>query len=866
MHRLFLVSTLALVFGAAPAQAQLTSDEQKCISGLNSKGAGVAKAQGKLNGSCIKTLASGKVDKLGADTADQCIGADPKGKVAKAQAKTDKAAGKSCDPAMPPAYGFAGAEAINQAATTETAALAGDLLGFFVDDAIVRKSDDKTGAACQGEILKRTTKLTDTLFKAATKSQKNALATASNADELAAAFAAAANDPKATKAADKLQSGAEKKCGGVDLAAAFPACNAATTDELGSCATGAARCRFCRSLASGSDLPLDCDTLDDAAANGSCLPAGAPSVSIVQEVEQIPGHVEPHTPGSGALEEIATAQPIIDLLGPAPDLNHVSYIRTYTDDATAREVILVMIPGFLGGGSTYDPLARDLVQAHGASLEVWAVDRRPNQLEDRLGAIHAFDGAQDPDCVTSPPADTCAIFEGAQFYFPDLDRTPTGDFPGPGDLDLNLNGVFDDQIDLDDGDGLRPPALMAQDDLRFMAYWGLDTYFRDWKLLVEAARAVVGPDGLVLIGGHSQGTGWSSTFVAYDFDPDPAVVVAGHSLVDGLILLEGGGVGPGAETKPTLAEYEATVLDLETPGGPDVFLEDFSGIPLQALGTSGEVASIAGFFQPDEPALIQRTPTFGAGLIAALLQASATNQALGGMFLDDDLSGIGAFRASMGFIDDGPMLLQEAGPLFSDEFYIVQDAPGRLRTWRSFDDPTLPTCPPRAFDLSDGESGCAIIDNGPPSDPAQPSSVEPPRLNGVEAEVSSLDDFFLTQFGKANGFEWYFSSSRPSLDFSYGNDSSALVAEHLLVDANDEGPLVVTQNANVDIPVICFGGSNGLTPEPKSFDRYLSSIATPPAQQEVHILEGHAHLDPLTARANPTVGLLETWIQGLLSN
>jgi hypothetical protein len=62
------------------------------------------------------------------------------------------------------------------------------------------------------------------------------------------------------------------------------------------------------------------------------------------------------------------------------------------------------------------------------------------------------------------------------------------------------------------------------------------------------------------------------------------------------------------------------------------------------------------------------------------------------------------------------------------------------------------------------------------------------------------------------------------------------------------------------VPVICIGGSNGLTPEPKSFDTYLASIATPEADQEVYILEGYAHLDPLTAANNGAVPLLEDWI------
>ena len=63
--------------------------------------------------------------------------------------------------------------------------------------------------------------------------------------------------------------------------------------------------------------------------------------------------------------------------------------------------------------------------------------------------------------------------------------------------------------------------------------------------------------GVVLLGGHSQGTTWASTFAAYDFDPDPSGVEAGYSLIDGLLLLEGGGVGPGSATKPTLAQYQS---------------------------------------------------------------------------------------------------------------------------------------------------------------------------------------------------------------------------------------------------------------------------------------------------------------------
>ena len=67
-------------------------------------------------------------------------------------------------------------------------------------------------------------------------------------------------------------------------------------------------------------------------------------------------------------------------------------------------------------------------------------------------------------------------------------------------------------------------------------------------------------------------------------------MVAGHELIDGLLLLEGGGLGPGGAVKPTREQYLATVAALAQPGGPEVFLASFSGIPLIGLGTSGEVS------------------------------------------------------------------------------------------------------------------------------------------------------------------------------------------------------------------------------------------------------------------------------------
>jgi hypothetical protein len=591
--------------------------------------------------------------------------------------------------------------------------------------------------------------------------------------------------------------------------------------------------------------------------------------SVIQEYVSVPGFVEPHTPGSGDPSEMAPTERLAELLGTEIDLNRVSYVRTAWVRQRGRHdhpgrflgpkpgIVLILVPGLPAGAASLDPLARDLVAAFRSELEVWAIDRRPNQLEDRLGAEHAGASGAAPE----------ALAEGAQFYFADTDVVPLGNFPGPEDLDINLDGVLDPRMPLPDASGVaREVLILEQDDARFMAHWGVDTYVRDWRILVEQARQRVGPHGLVLFGGHSYGTTWATIFAAYDFDPGPDVDAA-HRLIDGLVLLEGGGVTPdggfgvvGDVAPPADAEeYRAIVDALAAPGGPDVFVDDFvlGGVPLvglQDLGPAAEIAALAGVFQPDEPALARRTPVLGTGLLSFVFPSPATNLASAGFFLDDDFQPLATFRASIGFGADGPNTLfslpfQDTTG-FLREFYIAGPRPdGDLRTWLHFDSPALPTCPPQ---IPDQSPGCAILDNGPPSDPDDPA--DPPRENGYEREVTDIDDLLRSQFEHRNGLEWYFGAGRIDIDLAFGNDSSAL---------GDESLLAVTQNAQVDVPVLAIGGSNGLTPEPRSFTTYLDSIATPPADREVVILEGYAHLDVATARDNEAVPVIADWIARL---
>ena len=74
-----------------------------------------------------------------------------------------------------------------------------------------------------------------------------------------------------------------------------------------------------------------------------------------------------------------------------PDLNKALYTRYFLSDARELQpdAILVLMPGFEGGSSNFaalaDQLMRRMREESSMVLEVWALDRRSNQLEDRVG-------------------------------------------------------------------------------------------------------------------------------------------------------------------------------------------------------------------------------------------------------------------------------------------------------------------------------------------------------------------------------------------------------------------------------------------------------------------------------------------------
>jgi hypothetical protein len=178
------------------------------------------------------------------------------------------------------------------------------------------------------------------------------------------------------------------------------------------------------------------------------------------------------------------------------EYDRVQVLRYRADTPTATPVraVLVMVPGFLGGAGSFDPLARSLVRRSVAAampVEVWSVDRRSNLLEDLRG-MHTAAAARDPEIATGYYLRQDVTIGGQRF------------------------------------EGYRGPADPA---LSYMAEWGLATLVNDLRAVV--ARVPDSRQHVVLVG-HSLGASIVEAYAAWDFEGTP-----GHRSIAGLAMIDG---------------------------------------------------------------------------------------------------------------------------------------------------------------------------------------------------------------------------------------------------------------------------------------------------------------------------------------
>src|SRR5215470_18220963 len=130
----------------------------------------------------------------------------------------------------------------------------------------------------------------------------------------------------------------------------------------------------------------ECDGTSDVGCPGMCSAAcSCPPVTTID----IPSSAQPpNTPGSPGVQ--VTNPKLLTQFGAGANLNHARYTRFQLDDSGAQpDAIIILVPGFEGGAANFRILAQNLLTRvkadHNLRLEVWAVDRRTNQLEDSSG-------------------------------------------------------------------------------------------------------------------------------------------------------------------------------------------------------------------------------------------------------------------------------------------------------------------------------------------------------------------------------------------------------------------------------------------------------------------------------------------------
>src|SRR5688572_1116097 len=154
-----LVCALA-VAGSASAQVQ-TSGQQRCLNKSSGSARKVASSTNKNAVDCLKRGSSGDLP-MGT-TAQACLFADLKGKVAKSRSKTTSQVTSNCGGASEPDFGFTGDSVLNDAHEEEAASIVPDCFGPDLDAALAGPLAGDSKAKCTSGALGAAGKIGDAM-------------------------------------------------------------------------------------------------------------------------------------------------------------------------------------------------------------------------------------------------------------------------------------------------------------------------------------------------------------------------------------------------------------------------------------------------------------------------------------------------------------------------------------------------------------------------------------------------------------------------------------------------------------------------------------------------------------------------------
>ena len=482
---------------------------------------------------------------------------------------------------------------------------------------------------------------------------------------------------------------------------------------------------------------------------------------------------------------------------PPPECDYLHFLRFRLAGSSGdpADAVLVLMPGILAGSNSFAYLGRQLLYVaktqHDVDLELWAVERRTNRLEDLAG---------------------CNAAEASGSIQPYIDYYYHGAEIG----------------------GRAFAGFLEDADVPYLSEFGLALAMQDvYEVITTMVPDAETRRSKVFVGGHSLGGFLTSMFAGWDFDGDPATIEdAGYMNCAGLIGLD--------TTLSPLTEMLEPILDLLPPCLYDALQNLVEGaylglveglrsgatprilpVPLitpEAMALLEPVGMMAAWAPDEEATALEAIPY--SGDVAFLLQFlhsrnwrhfrhpvpsitdfRYTNEALLGVILDDNYMPISIIQASMGFLHGGavvpknfpipgclagiPGLSALLGSLISfGDLYIANDAgpsclrlgQGPLYTWANFDEV------------------------GDAADPEYEDARGTLAYTDISTEVSDIQDVARVLYlGPSNLAEWYFSlrlvvdlvaalfpfGPRHGLNFMHGEEVGTLPKIELIAG---EGP------------------------------------------------------------------------------
>lgn len=512
------------------------------------------------------------------------------------------------------------------------------------------------------------------------------------------------------------------------------------------------------------------------------------------------------------------------------NLNHAVYtVYRLADDRGKPDTILVLMPGTWAGAISMDTFARHLLAQAAADgrkgLQVWLHDRRSEQMEDHVGLWWAEEN------LGRLPVEE--LLQGINDYY------------RPG---------YDPEADALELMGRRLTPL-DHDAVRFMGNWGADVAVRDWREVVLAANRAVGndvsaPEGedlprvtkkpgrRVFIGGHSLGGSLTVLYAGYDFDRRPGREVIGAEDIDGLVLLEGGGLG---RKEPGTIKADKYLRSLEDYYKDAKVYFDLDVMGIRYSPPTMASAGIAGWASTNAPGQECIFPMESRPEIVRL--PHATNEAVLGLAMDDDTMAFFIARVSIGF----PSGETGIGGQLRRKTAIVPVDPGECR-------PVTPWLPGHRPMDPDYVYDWVNIDEARHPDADKPlrrkCKNDDPEVTDFYVYAKSLyagppeyEEMPWLSRGPNDFLEWYF-PVRLTMDSRYSGKE--------IVEADGTELFNGSHVNEISLPVISFTGddSMGEYVTPELTEERFTKGALEHAATQVHLIRGYTHLDITVATRN----------------